>query len=304
MLNKKIIKELKQKMKPCPKCGHKRKIWELSQYCPKCKTNLMFYGFEERFYEDAKKAEMSLANVRVKLEKVKTGLVGNKLAIVRLVCMLLPAAAMLLPFGKVEFTSDIFSKTLSLGIIDLFSALLDGTLGLLNKMSASPVYGETTAAVSAVMTGLLICAVAAVLVLLLTILCFISFKKMAAIICSASVVYLAAGIYTAVCFSHIQNVESLVKVQGGFGFYALCAAAVIVFAVNLIIARKSLPITYKPGDIERVEMRKRYLKKEIALADIPYPIFMTEEEREQREEAIAKTAAEIAELNAGGENNG
>lgn len=291
-------------MKPCPKCGHKRKIWELSQYCPSCKTNLMFYGFEERFYEDAKKAEMSLANVRVKLQKVKTGLVGGKLAIVRLACMLLPALAMLLPFGKVEFTTDIFSKTVSLGIIDLFSVLFDGTLGLLKKMSVSAVFGASAASVSNIMAGLIVCAVAAVLVILLTILCFISFKKMAALICSASAVYLAGGIYTALCVSRILPVESLVKVQSGLGVYALCAAALIVFAVNLVIAIKGLPIAYKPGDTERVAMRKKYMKKEITLADIPYPIFMTDEERQEREAAIAKTAAEMAQVNEGIENDG
>ena len=53
-------------MANCPKCGHKLRLTDLSQFCPECGVNMRFVGFEENFYREAKYAELSQANVKVK----------------------------------------------------------------------------------------------------------------------------------------------------------------------------------------------------------------------------------------------
>lgn len=291
-------------MTPCPKCGQKRKIYNISQYCPNCKTNLFFYGFEERFYEDAKAAEMSLANVRVKLQKVKTGLVGGKLQVMRLASVLLPVLALLIPFKGINISLPVYSKSISVGAIGLFSSFSDGTLSVLSKLSGASIVGDAAALLQRTMYGLLACAAAAVLVFLLSVLSFISFKKMATIISAVSLAGVAAGFFTGVTVSSIKPLGEFITVQSGYGIYAVCAAFLIVSILNLVIAVNGLNITYKPGDTERIEMRRKYKNKEISLADIPYPIYMTEEERVKRQAAIEKTAAEMAQAVEGGEDDG
>ena len=77
-------------MANCPKCGHKLKLTDLSQFCPACGVNMRFVGFEENFYREAKYAELSQANVKVKFNRFKAAFVGSKLTIVRLCFALLP----------------------------------------------------------------------------------------------------------------------------------------------------------------------------------------------------------------------
>ena len=287
-------------MKPCPKCGYERKIWNLSQYCPECKTNLMFYGFEDRFYTDAKMAEMSLANVRVKLQKVKTGLIGGKLQIARLVCAFLPLLTLFVPFGEVEVNLPVYSKSVQIGAIGLFSSFTDGMFSLLGKIGSAAVIGDCAEQLKVSLSALIACAVFAVLVILLSILCFISFKKMAAILCALSGAGIVTAIYTAVSVNGISPVGALVIVKGGLGALAVCAGFAATLALNLIIAVKGLAIEFKPGDVERVDVSKRLHSGELTLADIPYPVYQTEEEKAARQAAVEKTASEIVLAEKGG----
>ncbi len=282
-------------MKNCPKCGGKIHIYNVSQYCPHCKTNLMFYGFEERFYRDAKITELSMANVRVKFQKFKVGLIGGRLQIFRLLAMLLPVAALLAPHGSVSVNLPVFSKTFSVDGLGFFNAFSDGTFNLLGSLKDAMIIGETAKALQAAYLALLVTAVFAVLVLLLTVLSFISFKKMAASLCVFSVLGIGAGAATTIISSRLADVgEMIVTKRSPLGLIALIVGFGVVFALNLIIAKKGLPIEYKPFDTERMEIRKKYLKKQINLDDLPFPIYETEEEKEARLEKIRKTEEEYA----------
>lgn len=280
-------------MKNCPKCNGRIRIYNVSQYCPHCKTNLMYYGFEERFYQDAKIAEMSLANVRVKMQKLKVGLVGGKLQIMRLVAMLLPIVALLVPFGNLSVSLPVFSRTYAVSGMGLFNAFSDGTFNLLGQLNGAAIIGDDAKILQTAFFALIATAAFAVVTLLCTLLSFISYKKMAKILCVLSVLGMGAGIATAVISGMLSSWGTLLTYKGSAGGpVAVVACFGIVFALNLIIAIKGLTVEFKPGDLERVEIRKKYLKKELSLDDLSYPIFQTEEEQKQREEAIKKTQAE------------
>ncbi len=287
-------------MKNCPKCGGRIRIYNISQYCPHCKTNLMFYGFEERFYRDAKITELSMANVRVKFQKFKVGLVGGKLQIFRLLAMLLPVAALLAPHGSVSVNLPVFSKTFSVDGLGFFNAFSDGTFNLLGSFKDAMIIGEAAKTLQTAYFSLLATAVFAVLVLVFTALSFLSFKKMARALCVFSVLGIGAGIATAVIASRLASVgEMLAAKSSPLGLIALTVGFGVVFALNLVIAKKGLAIEYKPFDPERTELRKKYLKKQINLDDLPFPIYETEEEKEARLEKIRKTQEEYTSAEGG-----
>ncbi len=282
-------------MKNCPKCGGKIHIYNVSQYCPHCKTNLMFYGFEERFYRDAKITELSMANVRVKFQKFKVGLVGGRLQILRLLAMLLPVAALLAPHGSVSINLPVFSKTFSVDGLGFFNAFSDGTFNLLGSFKDAMIIGETAKILQTAYFALLATAVFAVLALVFTVLGFVSFKKMAASICVFSVLGIGAGVTTTVISSRLVSVGEMIAAKSSpLGLIALIVGFGIVFALNFVIAKKGLPIEYKPFDLERMEVRKKYLKNQINLDDLPFPIYETEEEKEARLAKIRKTEEEYA----------
>ncbi len=287
-------------MKNCPKCGGRIHIYNVSQYCPHCKTNLMFYGFEERFYRDAKITELSMANVRVKFQKFKVGLVGGRLQILRLLAILLPVAALFVPHGSVSISLPVFSKTFSVDGLGFFNAFSDGTFNLLGSFKDAMIIGETAKTLQTAYFALLATAAFAVLVLLFTLLSFISFKKMAATLCVFSVFGIGASIATTVIASRLASVGEMIAAKCSLlGLIALIVGFGVVFALNFVIAKKGLSIEYKPFDLERTQVRKKYLKKQINLDDLPFPIYETEEEKQARLEKIRKTQEEYASAEGG-----
>lgn len=280
-------------MKYCPKCNGRIHIYNVSQYCPHCKTNLMYYGFEERFYRDAKLAEMSLANVRVKMQKLKVGLVGGRLQIMRLATMLLPIAALLVPFGSLNVSLPVFSRTYAVSGLGVYNAFSDGTFSLLGQLEGAAIVGSDAKALQTAFFALIATAALAVITLLCTLLSFISYKKMARALCALSLLGIGGGVATAVMAGKLSSYGTLLTYKGNLlGLVAVVLCFGAVFALNLVVAIKGLAVEFKPGDLERVEVRRKYLKKEITLDQLSYPIFQTEEERKAREEAIKKTEAE------------
>ena len=291
-------------MPACPKCGYKRKPWQLSQFCPKCKTNVMFYGFEDRFYEDAKKAEMSLAGVRMKVAKVKAALIGSPLAVARLVCALPVLLSLLFPFGSAAVALPVYEKTLSFGGIGLYTAFTDGAFALLSRLSGGVVIGEVSARVRLVYLLLIALVALAAVILIFTVLSFISIKKMASLLCVLSSLGIVVAALTETAVRLMPESGGLVTVRQGAAVWIVGAALLLCFVLNLVISRKGLPVVYKPGDPERAAMYELYKKKEITLAEIPFPIFQTEEERLAREQAIAETSAKLRRAQEGEDEDG
>lgn len=276
-------------MSQCPKCGYNLRLWNVSQFCPQCRTNLMYADYEKKFYEDAKKTEMSLANVRVKVEKVRTVLVGGKLQIARLAVIVLPLLALLVPVGGAVFSLPVYTKSVSVGALGFYNAFSDGLFTLLGEVKNAALIGDAAGKLAFAFYALLAAAAAEVLTVVLTVLSFISIKKMAALLCGCSALGILSSAASFVFVAGIKDVGTLVSASKGAGAFVLIAAFAAVFALNLTVARRGIEVVYKEGDPERMEIRRRYRKKLIALEDIPFPIYETEEERAAREESVAKT---------------
>lgn len=277
-------------MANCPKCGKRLHVYNVSQFCPECGTNMNFYGFVDTFYREAKQAELSQANVHVKIKHLKAAYIGSKLAIARLVAMLLPAVGFLIPAGNVSLNIPFLENAGSnfafsgLGIYNLFNI---GGIDYLMGMMKSTLAGAQFRALMAALAVYAVAAVFAVLVLLLSILCFISYKnmqKITAVIAGLGILDSAAAIILFGKFAAVSKDNAIVSASNGIGLWIVIILFAAAFAVNLLLWIKGIPTEYGEGMLERSEIYKKVKKGEINIDDLPQPVIETEETRKIEEE--------------------
>lgn len=274
-------------MASCPKCGKHLHIYNVSQFCPECGTNMTFYGFAETFIREAKQAELSQANVHVKIKRLKAAFIGSKLAIARLVVMLLPAVAFLIPAGGFKFSIPFCDGEIpfsGLGVYNLFST--GGFEYLLSLMKSSFAGAEVKALIAA-LCAYAFAAVLAVLVFLTSLLCFISYKNMQKITAVISAIGIADSFVTMLLYSRFAKSLSsglIVAQKGGLGLWIVALMFAVAFVINLLLWKKGIPVEYGEGMVERTEIFKKVKKGEINIDDLPQPVVETEETRKIEEE--------------------
>lgn len=281
-------------MAKCPKCGKKLRLIDMSQYCPSCGVNMRFYNFEENFYREAKLAELTNANIHVKIRRFKAAFIGSKLAIARLIVMVFPLLGFLIPACSFSVSMPYRTMGIHINALELYGILSGSDFGFINTMAGSAVAGAEFAAMRSMMFVYLVGAVFAVAVLLTSILCFISYKNMQKITAVCAGLGILSSIASIVfMFATKSKVGSvMVSFTDGFGLYAcivLCAAAL---AVNLLLWKKGIPVEYDEGMEERVAIYKQYKQGKVNLEDLPQPIVETEATREIDRE-IEKEAENI-----------
>ena len=277
-------------MAHCPKCGKKLKLTDLSQFCPACGVNMRFVNFEENFYREAKLAELSQANMHVKIKRLKASFVGSKLTIVRLVVMLLPLLSLLLPTGSFSLSLPFVSKTTQFGALGLYALFTGSDLQYIMDMKGIEGYAAYFGPLFIALIAYVAVAVFAVLVLLLTILCFISIKNMQKVIVAVSGCGIAACVAAMILIGRFcKAVEGFAMLSGknGFGVLLTIVMFAVVIVLNLIIDKKGIPVEYGEGMPERVAIYKKVRKGEVNIDDLPQPVVETEETRKIDEE-IAK----------------
>ena len=267
-------------MSECPKCHQKISLLYLKPNCPHCGVNLRFYNFEENFYRDAKRAELSVAKINLFIAHLKASYIGSRLTVARLCVMLLPAVSFLVPYGKAVFSQPFLNGSVSLSAMGLYGAYEDGYLPYLLSMAGGAVNGRAFLLLDAALVALLLSALAAVLIFFLTILCFISVRKMHQVLAGFAVAGAALAVLAfalvAVFAAASKNLDLISgKAFPGFLVSVLCFGAVAV--VNILIGRQGLPIEYKEGDEERAAIAKKVKAGEIALDDLPQPVVETAE---------------------------
>lgn len=292
-------------MAKCPKCGYKLKITDISQYCPKCGVNMTFCGFVENFEREAKIAELSQAGISCKIRRLKYALIGTKLSIARLVVMLLPVAAMLLPAASVEITLPYRSSAFDIGILGLVSLFTGDDLNFILGMGGAPLGGEQFAALKIALFSFVGVALFAVFAVVTSILCFLSIKNMQKItsvfaslgIVSCIVSYVLIGKFVSGCGDC-----AVLNAKSGFGLFAVLAMFAVVLAVNLVLSIKGIKVEYNEGMQERAAIYKQVKAGKINIDDLPQPVVETAETRKIKEEILKEEEA-FAQKKAG-ENNG
>ena len=276
-------------MAKCPKCGKKLTILNVSQFCPACGVNMRFYNFEENFMREAKYAELSNAVIHVKIKRLKAALIGSKLAILRLIAVLFPIAGLLAPAANLSISLPFRSVDTSISGLGIYSMFSDGTLDFIMNMKSSGLIGDPVNALFNAIAGYALIAVFAVLVLLLSVLCFISYKNMQKIIC----VFDCLGIVVcAVDFMLIRylvsacGVSPVISASFSFGLAVEALMFALNFAVNMALVIVGIPVEYGEGMLERAEIYKDYKKGRVNLDELPQPVVETEETRKIDEEIL------------------
>ena len=277
-------------MAQCPKCGKKLKLTDVSQFCPACGVNMRFVNFEENFFKEAKYAELSQASMHVKVKHLRAAFVGSKLAIARLAVMLLPLLTMLIPAGSFSVALPYKETAYTFSALGIYSMFTDGGFNYIMGMTGSAVDAAAFTALRTALFGYAAAAVFGVLILFVSILCFISYKNMQkinvvlsgfGIVCSVVALFLIGA------FVKTADHSVFLTGKNGFGLYAVIAAFAVVFVINLLLSIKGIPVEYDEGMEERAEIYKKVKAGEINIDDLPQPIVETAETRKIDEE-IAK----------------
>ncbi len=274
-------------MAKCPKCGYKLKLWNISQFCPKCGVNMRFHGFEEKFYRDAKNAELAHAAFHIKVRHFKGALVGSKLMIARLALAFLPIVVLLLPAGNFHFEMPFKSADFSAGILGIVNLVMGTDLGFILGMGGSQLAGAEFGAVANALISYAVVVVFVLGVLICSILGFLSIKNMQKVICGfAAGGILASIVAQIIMYISVSSLKESVMITGkaGFGLYLSIIAFAVVFAVNLIIHKQGVPVVYDEGMTERAEIYKKVKAGEVNIDDLPQPVVETEETRKIEEE--------------------
>ena len=272
-------------MSACPKCQNKLRLIDIGQHCPHCGVNLRFYGFEERFYRDAKLAELSVAKMHIKLRVFKTSFIGGWLPKTRLFSAFLPLILLLLPACKTVITLSFVLKNISLNIIEVYRIFTDGTFRFISSMAASSVVDKQSfVLLRNAIYAYAGTAFAAALAVVLTLLCFISIKKMSAVLCLASgcgAAGTAAVFVWLKLFCQSAQTSSFGLLNGtlSYGMFFAAAGFAAVFAFNFLIAKNGLHIEYDEGDLERAEIAHKVKTGELNIDDLPQPIVETQATR-------------------------
>lgn len=289
-------------MAKCPKCGAPLHIYNVSQFCPKCGVNMRYVNFEENFLKEAKIAELTQAVVHMKVRRLKAALIGGKLQIARLVIMILPLVSMLIPSGSYTVTLPYYSHSVQFGLLGLYGVFTNGDLAYIGDMGSSQLFGELFKALRMTIFVYVVPAVFAVIVLLASILCFISIKNMQKIIAGISCVGALTAIVSAVFLFGLSSTVSenaILSASPGFGWIVTVVAFAAVAVLNIIIDKKGIDVVYDEGVEERVAIYRKYKSGEVSIDDLPQPVVETAETRKIDEE-IAKEEA-LVKANADGE---
>ena len=276
-------------MAVCPKCRQKLGLFDWGQNCPHCGVNMRFYNFEENFYRDAKVAELSAAKVNIKIKQLKGAFVGGALPIARLSVMLLPLLSVLVPVLRFRIALPFTERTYALSGVGIYNMVSDGTLSYVFAMTDDPFNGAVFHALRNVLLTEAGAAVLGLLVFVMTILCFLSIRKMSVLLCVVSALGMAnsaATLFTAraFCVSAADPSASVLRGSTFLGAAVTFLTFAVVFALNLLVAVKGVQIEYGEGDLERAEIAKKVKSGELKLDDLPQPIVETAETRKIEEE--------------------
>ena len=305
-------------MANCPHCNRRLRITDWKPNCPGCGVNLMFYGFEERFYEDAKRSELSMASMRVGSKRTKAGLAGSFWAKARLIVMTLPLVSLLLPWGSLRASMPFGAQQWQaglLGFMNLFMGsaaespyllsvwgkdfagkgevkdlMAQGLPFLQSMWNSEWSYLFQRGVVLFALTAL--AALLALLVLILSMFSFASLKRMstiAGVLGVLGALTCAGGFAAGIVLQNASNTLASPLFAGALGYGALLGLAMFVCTAvaNLSLAKKGVQVEYAEGDVERREIWQKIKKGQIELADLPYPVVETAETRE-REAMIEK----------------
>jgi len=253
----------------------------------------MFYGFEERFYEDAKRSELSMAGMRVGSKRMKAGLAGSLWAKVRLCICFVPLASLLLPWGSLQAQLPFAAQKWQAGILGLAN-IFTGNLDVVPYLQSmwGGQFGNLFRMGILLLGATVLAALLGLLVLLFSLFSFLKLQRMSTAVVVTSLLGMlvsAGGLVLGILLQRASGTLANPLFTGTLGFGA--PLSFVMFActatANLILRKRGIQVEFAEGDEERAAIYIRVKAGEIKLEDLPYPVVETAATREL-EAAIEK----------------
>lgn len=235
-------------MATCPNCGYKLKITDWRPECPKCGVNLMYFKMEERLRADADKAELEYAKGQPRIDRLKASIYGNPWSIVRLVLLLLPIGALMLPLGTISLNLPFYAKTTTVNAIAIYNTVSNLDFGRLLELAKSEVFGRDVAFfIAALVFALLL--VALILVELVCVMMSFGkkwFPRNVAVAGIGAVFAALSGLFFSLaCKGFSADLPGLFSGSLNlWGVVAVIITFLLIIAVNLLIRQKGIEVKY------------------------------------------------------------
>ncbi|MCR4615605.1 MAG: hypothetical protein K5756_05600 [Clostridiales bacterium] len=271
----------------CPKCGYKLKLKDIKPDCPKCGVNVLYYKMDERLLADADKVEEEHVHFQAKVDRIKASLFGSKLAIMRFVFCFLAIGALFLPLVKVSFSGPYIDRSSTVNLLFLYDFVSKLDFDALFAYMRSPVLGtafkEYFIAIVTVLLSVLLSIVNLIFV-------FFSSGKKSKVrnitVDSLAVISAAVSLvmFTKFSKSIINLFPGAYSGKVAFGAFVFLGVAAALVVINVIIAKKGIPVKYKQCYISGFPAEEVFAAREKGITL-----------NEMRAERDAKEAAEAAE---------
>ncbi len=266
----------------CPNCSGEIGRFELSPNCKHCGANIFYVQQKTLLSRDAKRCELEYAVFRILVAKLKAAFIRGPVPVLRIVSMILAIGAIFVPFATVTADIPLISAEFSFGAWGVYSAFSDGTLeALLNMKEYIPVQVVACLSLLALMVLIFLVGFSIFLCLILS---FTNLRKTAKVMRGLSV---AGGILCAVAavlslmLTSIFESTSFLTASWGVGAFACILVFVLIFVLNHIFIKKNFQPDIKEVDIKRVELSKKVKSGEVSLDDLSLPVFETDEENQK-----------------------
>lgn len=232
------------RMANCQKCNYKLRFYNWRQTCPKCGTNLILYGIQERLMQDADKAEVQHYHFQKKLDRLKGSFVGSKLAIARIFTSLFPILALLLPFADVKSGQPFYEYSGKISLLTIFNELLDHIdIGAFSEFASAQ---QTRAAGICFIISASCLAVSIVAILVhficLTLACSPHGKQRNIVLDAIMLICAAAAVITFACIPE----NSAIAGAPAIGAYVYLLLIVICFVIDFLTIKQGIKINHKP----------------------------------------------------------
>ncbi len=285
-------------MANCPKCGYKLRLRDWRPNCPKCGVNLVYYNMEERLLIDADKAESEHAMFQKRIDRVKAAFTGSKLAILRIVLSVLPIAGLFLPLAKVSLLAPYIEKSTTVNAMAFYETVSKMDFGGLMELTSSKLFGSP---VLFFLLAVVCFALTAVLILVNLIVLMLScsphgkgrnitINSLMLVLCAAAVVLFmqsSTGLHDLLGTAFSGSVQ--------FGAYILIGFIFLLLAINVVLAKKGVPVKYKQTYVNGIpsEIYFEAVKNGEDIAPLREQYAEKEEEKTQEEPAEAKEETSV-----------
>ncbi len=281
----------------CPKCGGEIPFYDLKPNCKHCGVNIMYYTQNDGLMRDAKRTELESAVARMVIARIKAQFIGGKLQIIRMVFAILGVCALLVPLATVKYSVPFYDGSFSAGLIGIIQGFTGGSIMKLPVFLGSTLFSQHTTLVFVAFILIAVCLIIDLIVFGAFLLGFLNLTRSAKVMKNWALVGAVISVLVqiaVVILNFISKDSATSQFTMGFGALVCLAVYLIIYFINRAILKKGIEPVYRENDLKRKEMLKKVRSGEVDIDTLPIPVFESEEEREERLNAL-KEALKVEE---------